>query len=98
MAATLLPDRDVYNVSRLNQAVRALLEGEFSLLWVQGEVSNLSRPSSGHLYFRSRMPRRKSAARCSRIAPACSAIARATASRYWYGAASACTNHAAISN
>ncbi|QQS55398.1 MAG: exodeoxyribonuclease VII large subunit [Candidatus Competibacteraceae bacterium] len=51
MAATLLPDRDVYNVSRLNQAVRALLEGEFSLLWVQGEVSNLSRPSSGHLYF-----------------------------------------------
>lgn len=45
------PDRDVYTVSRLNQAARALLEGEFPSLWVEGEVSNLSRPSSGHLYF-----------------------------------------------
>jgi exodeoxyribonuclease VII large subunit len=45
------PDRDIYTVSRLNQEARALLEGEFPLLWVEGEVSNLSRPSSGHLYF-----------------------------------------------
>jgi exodeoxyribonuclease VII large subunit len=45
------PFRDVYTVSRLNQDVRALLEGEFPSLWVEGEVSNLSRPSSGHLYF-----------------------------------------------
>ena len=43
--------RDIYTVSRLNQDVRALLEGEFPALWVEGEVSNLSRPSSGHLYF-----------------------------------------------
>ncbi len=43
--------RDIYTVSRLNQDVRALLEGEFPTLWVEGEVSNLSRPSSGHLYF-----------------------------------------------
>ncbi|MDG4594139.1 MAG: exodeoxyribonuclease VII large subunit [Candidatus Contendobacter sp.] len=45
------PDRDIYTVSRLNQDVRALLEGEFPSLWVEGEVSNLSRPSSGHFYF-----------------------------------------------
>lgn len=45
------PHRHIYTVSRLNQEARALLEGEFPLLWVEGEVSNLSRPSSGHLYF-----------------------------------------------
>ncbi len=38
-------------MSRLNRAVRELLEGSFPLVWVEGEVSNLSRPSSGHLYF-----------------------------------------------
>ncbi len=43
--------RDIYTVSRLNQDVRALLEGEFPTLWVEGEVSNLSHPSSGHIYF-----------------------------------------------
>ncbi len=46
-----LLQRDIYTVSRLNQAVRQLLEGGFPLLWVEGEVSNLSRPSSGHVYF-----------------------------------------------
>ena len=46
-----MSSREIYTVSRLNQEARALLEGEFPLLWVEGEVSNLSRPSSGHLYF-----------------------------------------------
>lgn len=46
-----MPSREIYTVSRLNQDVRALLESEFASLWVEGEVSNLSRPSSGHLYF-----------------------------------------------
>ena len=46
-----MSSRDIYTVSRLNQDVRALLEGEFPTIWVEGEVSNLSRPSSGHLYF-----------------------------------------------
>lgn len=45
------PRRDVYTVSRLNREVRALLDSTFPLLWVEGEISNLSRPSSGHLYF-----------------------------------------------
>ncbi|NEX16172.1 MAG: exodeoxyribonuclease VII large subunit [Halochromatium sp.] len=43
--------RDIYSVSRLNAEVRAVLDASFPLLWVQGELSNLSRPASGHLYF-----------------------------------------------
>ncbi len=42
---------DVYTVSRLTAEVRAVLESGFPLLWVEGEVSNLVRPASGHLYF-----------------------------------------------
>lgn len=41
----------IHTVSGLNQTVRTLLEAELPMLWVEGEVSNLSRPSSGHLYF-----------------------------------------------
>ena len=43
--------RDIWSVSRLNAEVRAVLDGSFPLLWVQGELSNLSRPASGHVYF-----------------------------------------------
>ncbi len=42
---------EVYTVSRLNREVRDVLEGGFPPLWVEGEISNLSRPASGHLYF-----------------------------------------------
>jgi exodeoxyribonuclease VII large subunit len=43
--------RDIYSVSRLNREVRVVLEGSFPLLWVQGELSNLAQPASGHIYF-----------------------------------------------
>ncbi len=43
--------RDVYTVTRLNREARAILEDNFPPLWVEGEVSNLVRPASGHLYF-----------------------------------------------
>jgi exodeoxyribonuclease VII large subunit len=46
-----LPARDVYTVSRLNREIKLLLEGGFPLLWIEGEISNLSRPASGHAYF-----------------------------------------------
>src|SRR3569832_1427306 len=49
--SALAPRRDVYSVSRLNREVRALLDRGFALLWIEGELSNLSRPSSGHWYF-----------------------------------------------
>jgi len=42
--------RQVYTVSRLNAEVRGVLEG-FPAIWVEGEVSNLARPASGHLYL-----------------------------------------------
>lgn len=38
-------------MGELNRRARALLEGHFPAVWVQGEISNLSRPSSGHWYF-----------------------------------------------
>ncbi|MDH5471482.1 MAG: exodeoxyribonuclease VII large subunit [Gammaproteobacteria bacterium] len=44
-------ERIVFSVSELNLSVRTLLEGEFPLIWVEGEISNLSQPSSGHIYF-----------------------------------------------
>lgn len=37
--------------SQLNRQVRSLLESHFSFVWVEGEISNLARPSSGHWYF-----------------------------------------------
>jgi exodeoxyribonuclease VII large subunit len=43
--------RDVYSVSRLNAEARRLLEASFREVWVEGEISNLSRPGSGHIYF-----------------------------------------------
>ncbi len=43
--------RDVYSVSRLNREARAVLEGSFPLVWIEGEISNLAKPSSGHFYF-----------------------------------------------
>lgn len=43
--------REIYSVSRLVRETRAVLEGSFPLLWVEGEISNLARPASGHLYF-----------------------------------------------
>lgn len=41
----------IFTVSRLNQTVRLLLEQEMGQLWISGEISNFSQPSSGHWYF-----------------------------------------------
>jgi exodeoxyribonuclease VII large subunit len=51
MQMDALPTRDVYTVSRLNREVRVLLERGFGTLWLEAEISNLARPSSGHWYF-----------------------------------------------
>ena len=39
------------SVSELNRRVRELIEGEFDMLWVAGELSNAKLASSGHWYF-----------------------------------------------
>jgi exodeoxyribonuclease VII large subunit len=42
---------DIYSVARLNREARLLLEAALGSVWVQGEISNFSRPASGHWYF-----------------------------------------------
>jgi exodeoxyribonuclease VII large subunit len=43
--------REVLTPSRLNALARELVEQRFPSIWVEGELSNVSRPASGHLYF-----------------------------------------------
>jgi exodeoxyribonuclease VII large subunit len=50
-SSPLPPGRDIYSVSRLNREVRVLLERGFGSLWLEAEISNFSRPGSGHWYF-----------------------------------------------
>src|SRR5262245_57126773 len=45
------PGVKVLTVGELTQAVKEILEAEHPSVWVQGEVSNLARPTSGHLYL-----------------------------------------------
>jgi exodeoxyribonuclease VII large subunit len=46
-----MPQREVYTVSRLNLETRGLLEAHLGMVWIEGEISNLARPRSGHIYF-----------------------------------------------
>ena len=39
------------SVSELNRRARTLLESGLSRMWIEGEISNLARPASGHVYF-----------------------------------------------
>lgn len=43
--------RQILSVSQLNRSAKDLLETYLPLLWVEGEISNLAKPSSGHWYF-----------------------------------------------
>lgn len=45
------PSPAVLTVSALNQSVARLLEKNFPLTWISGEVSNFTRAASGHWYF-----------------------------------------------
>ena len=44
-------ERNFYTVARLNREVRPLLEQGPRGVWVEGEMSTLTRPSSGHWHF-----------------------------------------------
>ncbi|SDN80799.1 Exodeoxyribonuclease VII large subunit [Halomonas shengliensis] len=46
-----MPDAAPLSVSELNRHARQCLEGRFGEVWVEGELSGVSRPSSGHVYF-----------------------------------------------
>ena len=43
--------RNILSVSELNFELKHLIQGSFPLIWVEGEISNLARPASGHIYF-----------------------------------------------
>ncbi|HSD68743.1 MAG TPA: exodeoxyribonuclease VII large subunit [Woeseiaceae bacterium] len=47
----ILENASAISVSELNRRARALLEQGMTRVWVVGELSNLARPASGHLYF-----------------------------------------------
>ena len=46
-----MAERQIFQVSELAEVLRGLIEDGLPRLWVQGEVSNFSRPASGHWYF-----------------------------------------------
>ena len=46
-----MPNEAPITVSQLNRKAKTLLEQGIARLWVEGEISNLSRPSSGHIYL-----------------------------------------------
>ncbi len=45
------PETRVYRPAELNREVRLHIEAGFPRLWLSGEISNLARPPSGHIYF-----------------------------------------------
>ncbi|WP_136526418.1 exodeoxyribonuclease VII large subunit [Geomonas ferrireducens] len=47
----LFKERRVLTVSALTALVRGLLEENFDQVWVEGEISNIACPQSGHCYF-----------------------------------------------
>lgn len=49
--ASVQNERKVFSVSELAAKIKAVLGDELSGLWVEGEISNLRRPASGHAYF-----------------------------------------------
>ncbi|HET9031355.1 MAG TPA: exodeoxyribonuclease VII large subunit, partial [Dokdonella sp.] len=44
-------ERRILTPSALNRLVHDLLEDALPLIWIEGELSNVARPGSGHLYF-----------------------------------------------
>lgn len=46
-----MPTPDTLTPSQLNALARDLLEGSFPAIWVEGELGQVARPSSGHLYL-----------------------------------------------
>lgn len=51
IALMKIAEPKVFKVSQINAAVRNILEANFAAIWLEGEISNLTIPSSGHMYF-----------------------------------------------
>jgi exodeoxyribonuclease VII large subunit len=68
----LAPQRQIFMVSELNAAIRAVLDSEFQDIWVSGEISGAKLAASGHYYFT--LKEREAQVRC---------VAFRSAHRYW---------------
>lgn len=44
-------EQSVISVSELNKKAKSLLDKGIPKLWIEGEISNLAKPASGHMYF-----------------------------------------------
>ena len=44
-------EQSIISVSELNKKAKSLLEKGIPKLWIEGEISNLAKPASGHMYF-----------------------------------------------
>ena len=64
--ASVAEPAKVLSVSSLNQMAKSLLEGHFSQVAVEGEISNFANPASGHWYFT--LKDKKSQLRCAMFA------------------------------
>jgi len=51
MTNSLVRPDHIYSVSQLTEVIKAALELGFPSVWVEGEISNFKRHTSGHLYF-----------------------------------------------
>ncbi|MRR52961.1 MAG: exodeoxyribonuclease VII large subunit [Deltaproteobacteria bacterium] len=47
----MFTEKRILSVSKLTSLIREVIEENFEHVWVEGEVSNLAVPASGHLYF-----------------------------------------------
>ena len=43
--------RKVYRISEITREIRSLIENTWPAIWIEGEISNLKTPASGHMYF-----------------------------------------------
>jgi len=63
----LSDERVVLSISEIVNSVKAELQAKFRDIWIKGEISNLRRPSSGHLYFTLKDESSQLAAVCFRL-------------------------------
>lgn len=43
--------RKIFSVSELNREIKQILEKKYAFVWISGEISNISRAASGHVYM-----------------------------------------------
>ncbi len=63
----VIQNDEIISVGELNKSAKYLLENNFSNVSVIGEISNLAKPSSGHIYFTLRMQMVQLDVQCLRI-------------------------------